>query len=182
MQHKAFNDYFNFLVRETHPRRPPVDKDGNPRVPRVPIMYTHRRETDKFFELSPSLRARLPACVQHRIPSKHSVKVRVTYDQNTGDVIAKIVKVRVADLDIYMPSHPFDCRISVNLEMDWDGTVEELEREAIAHEASPERRKDRLSYSQGHYQIDLTQVTHTVAGLHVSNPDHWVSICAMSLT
>lgn len=159
-----------------------MDKDGNPRVPRVPIMYTHRRETDKFFELSPSLRARLPACVQHRIPSKHSVKVRVTYDQNTGDVIAKIVKVRVADLDIYMPSHPFDCRISVNLEMDWDGTVEELEREAIAHEASPDRRKDRLSYSQGHYQIDLTQVTHTVAGLHVSNPDHWVSICAMSLT
>jgi hypothetical protein len=139
-------------------------------------MYKHRRETDKFFELPPSMRARLPACVQHRIPAKHSVKVRVTYDQTTGKVIAMIVKARVADLDLYIPTCAFDCRISVNLEMDWDGTLEELEREAVGHDASPDRRKDRLSYTQSHYQIDLTQVTHTVAGLHVSNSLHLADI------
>ena len=139
-------------------------------------MYKHRRETDKFFELSPALRKQLPACIQHRIPSKHSAKVRVTYDQSTRGVIAKIIKARVADLDLHMPRCPFDCRISVNLEMDWDGTVEELEREATVQETSPDRKKDRLSYTQSHYQIDLTQVTHTVPGLHVSTSEHLVSL------
>ncbi|OIW22704.1 mRNA triphosphatase CET1 [Coniochaeta ligniaria NRRL 30616] len=171
-QHKSFNDYLNLLVVETHPEAPRIDKDGRPKPPRVPIMYKHRRETDKFFELPPSMRARLPACVQHRIPAKHSVKVRVTYDQTTGKVIAMIIKARVADLDLYIPTCAFDCRISVNLEMDWDGSLEELEREAVSHDASPDRRKDRLSYTQSHYQIDLTQVTHTVAGLHVSSSLH----------
>lgn len=171
-QHKAFNEYFNELVRDTHPMRPAFDQNGVPRVSRVPIMYKHRRETDKFFELSPSLRKQLPACIQHRIPAKHSAKVRVTYDQSTRGVIAKIIKARVADLDLHMPRCPFDCRISVNLEMDWDGTVEELEREATVQETSPDRKKDRLSYTQSHYQIDLTQVTHTVTGLHVSVSDH----------
>jgi hypothetical protein len=163
-QHRAFNNYFNDLVLETHPDN--VKRKG----PRVPVFYRHRRETDKFFELSPALRKQLPACVQHRIPAKHSAKVRVTYDQTNGQVIAKIIKARVADLDLFMPMCPFDCRISVNLEMDWDGTVEELQREALTPESSQDRKKDRLSYSQTHYQIDLTQVTQTAAGLHVSIP------------
>ncbi|KAJ4163598.1 hypothetical protein LMH87_005318 [Akanthomyces muscarius] len=55
---------------------------------------------------------------------------------------------------------PMDCRISINLEMNWEGPVDELEQ----HAAAPvygitDRRKDRLSYKQGNYQVDLTQVT-----------------------
>lgn len=61
-----------------------------------------------------------------------------------------------------------DCRISVNLEMDWDGTVEELEAIAGGVEKHHDRNKDRLSYKQGHYQIDLTQVTQTTQGPGVS--------------
>jgi hypothetical protein len=129
-------------------------------------MYIHRRETDKFFELPAHLRAQLPACIQNRIPLKHTAKVRVTFDQVSGKVVAMIIKARVDDLDIHFPSCPFDCRISVNLEMPWEGSLEELERESAGRDALPDRKKDRLSYTQSHYQVDLTQVSHT--GLHVS--------------
>jgi hypothetical protein len=58
-----------------------------------------------------------------------------------------------------------DCRISINLEMNWDGSLEELEQlSANKSDRQPDRNKDRLSYKQGHYQIDLTQVTHAVNG------------------
>lgn len=100
-----------------------------------------------------------------------NVRVRVTYDQKTKEVLAKIVKARVADFDLHIPTCPMDCRISVNLEMNWDGSVEELEQSAAGHsDKQADRCKDRLSYSQGHYQIDLTQVTQTVGGSGVSIP------------
>ncbi len=88
----------------------------------------------------------------------HTVKVRVTHDQKTGQLLAKIIKARVADLDLYNPRFPLDCRISVNLEMTYEGDVGAL---IPATESSriPDRNKDRLSYTQSHYQIDLTQVT-----------------------
>ena len=87
------------------------------------------------------------------------MKARLTYDQKTNQVLAKIVKTRVADIDWHMPRCPVDCRLSINLEMDWDGDVRELE--ALLNNQSerpPDRIKDRLSYTHGHYQIDLTQV------------------------
>lgn len=91
--------------------------------------------------------------------------MRVTYDQKTKAVLNKIIKARVADIDIHMPNSPMDCRISINLEMNWDGAVEELEQSmANQGERQPDRNKDRLSYTQGHYQIDLTQVTQGAGG------------------
>lgn len=125
---------------------------------------------DKFFELTPDLQNRLPGCVRSRLGSRvRNVKVRVTYDQKTGQVLNKIVKARVADIDIYMPMGPMDCRLSINLEMDWDGPVEELEQLGPSpSDKMPDRQKDRLSYTQGHYQVDLTQVTLTAAGPGVS--------------
>lgn len=98
-----------------------------------------------------------------------NVRVRVTYDQKTREVLHKIVKARVADMDLHMPSSPMDCRLSINLEMKWDGSAEELERLGGAMaDRQPERSKDRLSYTQGHYQVDLTQVTQSVFGPRVS--------------
>ena len=85
-------------------------------------------------------------------------KIRVTHDKRTGKELAKIIKARVEDLDIYMPRQTLDCRISVNLEMRYDGHMEAL---APASEQM-ERSKDRLSYNQSQYQIDLTQVTQIV--------------------
>ncbi|KAK4154230.1 CYTH-like domain-containing protein [Chaetomidium leptoderma] len=167
VQHRSFNEFLNFLVQQTHP----ANKAANAALPRprLPIEYRHRHETDKFFELPAAVRDRtLPVCVAKPIAAKgHGVKVRVSYDQKTNLVIGKIVKARIADMSLHFPGLPLDCRISVNLEMDWDGGVEELERMASAsgRPPIPARTKDRLSYKHGTYQIDLTQVTQSVTGL-----------------
>lgn len=154
------------MVVETNPRNP------NARAPSVPVHYKHRREVDKFYELPPALQERLPACMRRDTRSRVP-KARVTYDQKSGDVLAKIVKARVGDIDLHLPMCPLDCRVSVNLEMDWDGSVEELERAAAERadkERPPDRNKDRLSYNHSHYQIDLTQVTQVgkVSFIHPS--------------
>ena len=164
MHHKAFNDFLNQIVIETDPRNP---AGGG----RVQVHYKHRREIDRFFELTPDLLGRLPGCMRARLGSRpKSVRVRVTYDQKTGEILSKIVKARVADFDLHIPTCPMDCRISVNLEMDWEGPVEELEQLPTNQgERQPDRNKDRLSYSQGHYQIDLTQVTQSLTGPGVSD-------------
>lgn len=143
------------MVYETDPR--------NPGPKRVQILYKHRRETDRFFELTPDFQERLPGAMRHLLGRKN-VRVRVTYDQRTQEVLAKIIKARVADIDLHLPTCQMDCRLSVNLEMDWEGPVEELEQMAASRgmERQPDRNKDRLSYTHGHYQIDLTQVTQKV--------------------
>jgi hypothetical protein len=169
-QHKSFNEFLNYLVQQTHP----ANKAANAALPRprLPIDYRHRHEIDKFFELPASVRDRaLPVCVAKPIASRgHGAKVRVTYDQKTNKVIGKIVKARIADISLHFPDMPLDCRISVNLEMDWDGAVEDLERMAggSGRPPVPPRMKDRLSYKHGCYQIDLTQVTQNVTGHGVS--------------
>ncbi|KAF7561466.1 hypothetical protein G7046_g2700 [Stylonectria norvegica] len=159
-QHKNFNDFLNQIVIQTDPR---AAKASN----RVQVHYTHRREKDRFYELPPDLQGHLPGCMRVRLGSRSkNVRVRVTYDQKTGDVLHKIIKARVADINLHFPMCPMDCRISINLEMDWDGSVEELEQFSGQGqgERQPDRNKDRLSYKHGNYQIDLTQVTHTVPG------------------
>lgn len=183
LQHKSFNDFLNQLVQQTHP----ANKAANAALPRprLPIEYRRRREVDKFFELPASVRDRtLPVCVAKPISAKgHGVKVRVSYDQKTNKVIGKIVKARIADLSLHFPNLPLDCRISVNLEMDWDGAVEELERIAAStgRPPIPARTKDRLSYKHGCYQIDLTQVTQSVAGVSAScSPPHNVALVSVA--
>ncbi|KAH9908843.1 CYTH-like domain-containing protein [Xylariomycetidae sp. FL2044] len=154
-QHRHFNDYLNEQVKASHPNNPSA-------ASRVPILYVHRREIDRFFELPQQMRQRLPTCVAGRLPPGSPLKARVTYDQKTGNVLAKIVKARVADLHIHMPHMPLDCRISINLEWDWDGPVEEIHDNQMPNrDRQPARNKDRLSYTHGVYQVDLTQVTQS---------------------
>lgn len=115
---------------------------------------------DEFYELPPPLVARLPSALTALQQSKQSVKGRVSRDQQTGEILAKIVKARVADLNIHLPMALLDCRISINLEWDWDGPAEELIRgHPASRDRQPDRAKDRMSYSQGHFQVDLTQVS-----------------------
>ncbi|OBT72999.1 hypothetical protein VF21_07860 [Pseudogymnoascus sp. 05NY08] len=153
-QHKRMNDFLNGLVTQTHP------SNVNRPKPRVPIRYAHRRERDSFFELPKAIVQTLPPSIQHFLKqsSHHAPKVRITHDQKTGASLAQIIKTRVKDLDIYIPNSPLDCRISVNLEMRYDGDSEALARGSDKRN-QPDRNKDRLSYTQSHYQIDLTQVT-----------------------
>ncbi|RQM08422.1 hypothetical protein DH86_00000448 [Scytalidium sp. 3C] len=150
-QHKFLNDFLNGKVQETFPGNPGQTKK------RVPIVYKHRYERDRFFELPQAQQELLPAAVRAQLNPRHAVKVRATYDKKDGHLINKIIKARVADLDIYNPQCPLDCRISVNLEMKWDGDLESLHSSDGSRQ--PDRNKDRLSYTQSHYQIDLTQVS-----------------------
>ncbi|KFY02016.1 hypothetical protein V490_00670 [Pseudogymnoascus sp. VKM F-3557] len=154
-QHKRMNEFLNGLVTQTHP------SNVNRPKPRVPIQYAHRRERDSFFELPKAIVQTLPPTIQHFLKqsSHHAPKVRVTHDQKTGAPLAQIIKTRVKDLDIYIPNSPLDCRISINLEMRYDGDSDALARGGSDKKNQPDRNKDRLSYTQSHYQIDLTQVT-----------------------
>lgn len=159
-QHKGLNDFLNSKVTETHPANPGARR-------RVPIAYLHRRERDEFYEFPSSYHAKLPPAVQQQLSkTRHAPKLRVTRDQKTNQILAKIIKARIADLDILFPGLPLDCRFSINFEMRFDGEVEDF-RNVSMENRQPDRMKDRLSYTQSHYQIDLTQVTQ-VTSVHVS--------------
>jgi len=146
----------NAQVAATHPQNREQTKK------RVQIDYKHRREVDKFYELPPSMYNSLPAAVREHLNPRHTVKVRVTHDQKTNQVLAKIIKVRLIDFDIHMPNTPLDCRISIAFELEYDGNVGDIVGEAT-EQKYPDRSKDRLSYTQGPYQIDLTQVTQATS-------------------
>lgn len=122
---------------------------------RIPISYTHKKERDTFYEISPH---ELPPLIRQNLNPRHKPKVRVTTDVKTGEIIAKIVKCRVADIDVYSPRTPVDWRVSVNLEMEYDGDISHLPMVDASKGGRGERNKDRMSYKHLAYQIDLTQV------------------------
>lgn len=169
-QHRSLNDFLNDKVAETHPANPGAKS-------RVKIDYLHRREIDKFYELPAAMHANLPAAVRKQLNPRHTVKVRVTHDKKTNQILAKIIKARIVDLDIHNPQWPLDCRISINFEMKYDGDIEEIIAAGIG-ERIPDRSKDRLSYTQSHYQIDLTQVTQvtSVNGVNRVDKEHELEI------
>lgn len=132
---------------------------------RIPLTYAHKKERDIFYEISASA---LPPVIQHNLHPRHKPKVRVTSDQRTGEILAKIVKCRLADLDVYSPRTCLDWRVSVNLEMNYEGDVSDLvvasdnlNNAGMAGKKTVERNKDRMSYRHLAYQIDLTQVATT---------------------
>jgi len=117
--------------------------------------YVHTREKDTFFELPPDKLQALPNILH--VHMRHRPKVRVTYDQKTGKVINKIIKARIADLNVYSPKTAFDWRVSANIEMPYLGDIEGLQ--PSSDRGGGDRNKDRLSYRHLAYHIDLTQVT-----------------------
>ncbi|PBP18173.1 mRNA capping enzyme, partial [Diplocarpon rosae] len=169
-QHCSLNGFLNAkLGGSKFSQNPGATSTG-----RVEIKYKHSREVDSFYELPKSMYSIIPPALREKIPGNHSVKVRVTHDQKSREVKAKIIKARICDLDILNPQTPLDCRISINFEMRFDGDIEELGRTS-----GPERNKDRLSYTQSMYQIDLTQVTQQVvsaAGIKQTVKEHELEI------
>lgn len=123
------------------------------------MSYVHTFESDSFFELSQTGVLSLPASISRQLnPPHRKAKVRVTIDKKTGKEIARIIKVRVADLDVYSPCTAFDWRVSVNIEMNIDGDSRASIAPSSMDGKRPERNKDRMSYKHLAYQIDLTQV------------------------
>lgn len=124
------------------------------------MTYVHTYESDSFYELSPAAEMMLPPSIRAQVNLRSSkAKVRITTDQKTGKTLAKIIKVRVADMDVYNPQAPFDWRISINLEMNFEGNMRDLVEVMEGGKQSRERNKDRMTYRHLAYQIDLTQVT-----------------------
>lgn len=145
----------NQALKDSQPPPP-----GEPsRKPRVPLTYVHTRETDTFYDLSQDGLNALPPVVNAYCDRRNRPKVRITTDQKTGKQLAKIVKVRVSDIEVYSPQTPFDWRVSVSLEVNYDGDMRDLvETTEGRDQRKPDRNKDRVSYKHSHYQIDLTQV------------------------
>lgn len=175
-QHKGYNQYLNSLVADASPQNP---KNRNSSIARVPVNYVHLRETDRFYKLSEEARNCFHPVLLNMM--RRDASLRVTREQKTGQVVAKIVKVKVADLHLMFPQCDLDCRITVNVEATYDGPVEQLEQipgdAAAARAGKPDRHKDRLSYTQGNYKVDLTQVTQPDAGGQVCT-----QLCALCVS
>lgn len=144
---------------------------------RIPLSYAHKKERDSFYEVSPS---DLPPIIRQNLNPRHKPRVRVTVDQRTGEVLAKIVKCRVADLDIYSPRTCVDWRVSVNLEMSYDGDISHLTPADTGRGAS-DRNKDRMSYRHLAYQVDLTQVARSEVCYNSRSRSLAICSCSNSL-
>ncbi|KAB8337035.1 hypothetical protein FH972_021339 [Carpinus fangiana] len=153
-QHEQFNNILNEYLADS------LKKVDGPKQ-RIPMRYAHTREVDVFYELPDSEISLLPPVIQTRIRGNRArkPKMRVTKDQKTGAVLAKIVKVKIQDMHVFDPRTDFDWRISVNAEMNWDGDIAQLTPAPNSHD----RRKDRMSYKHLAFQIDLTQVTSSAS-------------------
>jgi hypothetical protein len=153
-QHMAMNKFLNKTLQET------MQKGNEAPSGRVPMQYKHIYETDSFEPLSALGFQALPPAFQRR--TGRELRVRTTTDDKTKQVTARIVKVHVANLHIFSPNDPYDCRITINLEANLDKP--DLDPQALveppkdASKVSVDRQKDRLSYKHLAYSIDLTKV------------------------
>ena len=166
-QHRHFNQYLNEAVKLSLPKK--AAPNGPPVTPsnRVRMDYKHTREVDSFYELTPQAESSLPPSIRSLLTHNRGggpgkARVRITTDQKDSRQLAKIIKVRLADLDVLSPTTPFDWRLSVNLEMNYNEGRENLVEVVESGKRAPDRNKDRMTYLHQCYQIDLTQVT--VAG------------------
>ncbi|MCJ1287599.1 mRNA-capping enzyme subunit beta [Xylographa opegraphella] len=173
-QHQSLNRFLNEAYIASLP--PPSQATSPSAKPRIPMNYIHTKECDTFYELSQAAELTLPPSIRAQINPRHNkAKVRVTTDQKTGRVLARIIKVRVADLDVYNPGTPFDWRVSVNLEMNFTGDMGELVEVMEGGKRAPERNKDRMTYKHLAYQIDLTQVKSAEV-VHSAEKEHELEI------
>ncbi|KAG4302881.1 hypothetical protein PCANB_000827 [Pneumocystis canis] len=128
-QHKYFNVFLNTSFQKSQ-----IKLKGQSRIP---MKYKHTREIDRFYS-----NISLDQSFQDRI--------RVTTEKKTGQVISRLIKTRIASLNIFSPRTQFDWRISIN-------TERPVEPQPLGT-LIMERDKDRLSYLHQYCKIDLTQV------------------------
>ena len=122
------------------------------------LRHKHLKESDEFYELTQEGRNALPQALSHWLKaSRHAPKVRKTFSQGSNVLDKQIIKLRIADLEVYNPSSMFDYRVSLSLEVPWDGEPHHL---APPRETDRDRMKDRISYRHMSNQVDLTQITY----------------------
>jgi polynucleotide 5'-triphosphatase len=151
-QHKRMNMYLNSQVQASIA----------PGASRAPVAYQHTREVDTLYELGQAQFATLPETVKRLINAGSArQRIRVTRDQKTNQVIRTMIKHRIGNLEISSPQTEWDYRIGINLEINYPGSIDNLQptQEPGKSLESMKRQKDRMSYSWlGAYQVDLTQV------------------------
>ena len=150
-----------FLNKAHHDSQKPKRRPATPNTkPRIPMGYVHTREYDVFYDLSRAGLLSLPQSIRHTINARRSnAKARITTDQNTNNTIAEIVKVRIADLDVYSPNTTFDYRVTVSLEASLEADWRKLVEPTALNMKCFERKKDRMSFKHLTYQIDLTHIS-----------------------
>jgi hypothetical protein len=162
-QHKRMNMYLNGQVQSAR-------LGGN----RPEVKYVHTREIDQFYEVNQKAFDQLPPTVRIMIAQAQKQtgrgeRIRVSKDAKTGNVLRKIIKLRIANLEISSPQTEWDYRIGINLEINYPGSIEDLEPSVDPGKnlQSMQRQKDRMSYSWlGAYQVDLTQVVQGTSKNH----------------
>lgn len=154
-QHKRMNMYLNGQVQAA--------QSGSTRTP---VKYAHTKEIDQFYEVDQKAFDQLPPTVRVMIAQQQKQtgrgeRIRVSKDSKTGNVLRKIIKLRIENLEISSPQTEWDYRIGINLEIAYPGPIEGLQPSIDPGKnlESMQRQKDRMSYSWlGAYQVDLTQV------------------------
>lgn len=152
-QHKRMNDFLNSHVALSR-----ISANQ-----RDPITYKHTKEADSLYELDAAGFQTLHPAIRDifaQAPSRQ--RIRVTRDLKTGAIVRKLIKYRIANLEISSPATEWDYRIGINLEIEYRGSMDNLKPivEQGRSVESMERKKDRMSYAYTDaYQIDLTQVT-----------------------
>ncbi|KAL8730878.1 MAG: hypothetical protein Q9166_003805 [cf. Caloplaca sp. 2 TL-2023] len=156
-QHSQLNNFLNKSLINSQP--PPAGAPSRPGRPRLPLVYAHRYETDNFYDLPPNALKALPPLIQGYLGGRFLPKVRITTDDKTGKELARIIKLKVSDIEVYSPRALFDWRVSVNLEYKYDGDIRDLVKSIEGKDRKNiDRKKNRMSYTHGPYQLDLTQV------------------------
>lgn len=146
------NDAFNSAVRASH-------QPG-----RVQMSYEHLRNTDSLYALSRLGLQAIPQSLHRHL--KREPRFRITTDTKTGHTKARIIKVNIAHLHIYNPSFNYDCRISVNYEVNLDRPgldpnslfADDPGSNKYPVPVEIPRIKDRMAYKHLAYSFDLTKV------------------------
>ncbi|KAK3719463.1 hypothetical protein LTR37_004321 [Vermiconidia calcicola] len=147
-EHQAMNNFLNDTIQKTQ-------QPG-----RSVMRYKHIFEQDSFHALSPYGLSMLPESLKRRRNNREP-RLRITTDTKTGKIVARIVKINVSQLHIFNPLYNYDCRISINIEVNLDrpdiDPASLVAEQAVAVKEL-DRKKDRLSYKHLAYSIDLTRV------------------------
>jgi len=156
-EHKAMNQFLNSALQSSNAEAP----HG-----RVPMSYAHPKSRDSFRPLSQHGWDVLGASFRrHCRGGRDGLKLRTTTNAATGEVEARIVKCKIADLHIFNPAGEYDTRISVNLEANLNLPSLGPDYASLSEDwppgssISPDRMKDRMSYAHLVYRVDLTMVS-----------------------
>lgn len=144
-QHRIYNKLLNELVAYSAQNLPQHEH----------MAYQHRKETDSFYDE-----------VSETTGQKEHI--RVTRDNVTQEIVPNgvIKKTRIADLNVFCPAQPYDYRISINTETP-------ISPPQNMSQPTFSREKDRLSYTQQNFSVDLTQV---IMANRIGEPLHELEI------